>query len=211
MLQRYFIVLSIILSSLLSSCTTIKNSTISCIAEQEIYVINHGWHTGLVISTKELNLLLPNLVLRFSNNQYYEIGWGDKGFYQANEMTASLAIQALFYSSGSVIHIAAFNEHPKQHFSKNEVIKLNISHDNYYKLLDFIKSSFATDAKGNIIQDKLGIYGNSQFYIATGQYHLFNTCNQWTANALATSGLNINPLFKLTASSVMDELKQQCQ
>ena len=35
-------------------------------------------------------------------------------------------------------------------------------------------------------------YGASdRFYAATGRYHLFNTCNQWTGRGLARAGVPV--------------------
>jgi hypothetical protein len=59
-----------------------------------------------------------------------------------------------------------------------------------------------------------GLYGDSEFYAALGAYHVFNTCNSWTARQLAQLDLPIWPYFKLTASSVMNaiaDLPEQCQ
>jgi uncharacterized protein DUF2459 len=33
-----------------------------------------------------------------------------------------------------------------------------------------------------------GLYGDSRFYPAHGQFHLFNTCNTWAARALQAAG-----------------------
>ena len=54
-----------------------------------------------------------------------------------------------------------------------------------------------------------GIYGDSQFYKAKGEFHIFNTCNKWTAKGLESAGMNISTTFKLTASSIMCLLVSQ--
>ncbi|UMX61346.1 DUF2459 domain-containing protein [Escherichia coli] len=37
----------------------------------------------------QTNRVLPQLDARFAQPKWYEIGWGDKGFYQAQEITKS--------------------------------------------------------------------------------------------------------------------------
>lgn len=37
-----------------------------------------------------------------------------------------------------------------------------------------------------------GLYGDSRFYPANGQYQIFNICNHWVAERLADAGLAIN-------------------
>ena len=54
-----------------------------------------------------------------------------------------------------------------------------------------------------------GIYGNSQFYKAKGDFHIFNTCNKWTAKGLESAGMKISTTFKLTAGSIMNYLSME--
>jgi len=182
-----------------------------CSDQNEVYVIGHGWHTGIALRADDLNALIPDLAVRFPQAKYYEIGWGDAGFYQANEITTALTLRAMFWSNGSVLHVVGFNDDPGQYFYKSDVQKINTSHANYLHLQEFLKSSFKTDKAGNVIREKHGIYADSQFYTGVGTYHLFNTCNKWTAKALYSDGMDINPLLELTASSVMHSLSRTCR
>ena len=52
-----------------------------------------------------------------------------------------------------------------------------------------------------------GLYPNSLFYPAKGQFHLFNTCNTWVARALRTSGLSVTPVGAITAAGVMQQVR----
>ncbi len=171
--------------------------------EKEFYIINHGWHTGLAIAAKDLNKVVPELSVRFPDSSYYEIGWGDSGFYQSNRITVRLTLQAMFWSRGSVLHVVGFSSNPAVQFKNSEVIALKTDEENYRNILRFVALSFKRNGKGEIIYENLGIYGDSQFYTAIGKYHIMNTCNKWTAKALYSAGYEIFPMFKLTSSSVM--------
>ena len=174
-----------------------------------IYITNHGWHTGVIIPsdnnyTKDrLNFLYD----RFGNQRFFEMGWGDKGFYQSNEVTTKLTLKAMFWASDTVMHIVAFDKNPKIYFAESEIKKLEIELKDYLGLLKFIKNSFYFDENG-IKKLKNGLYGDSQFYEAIGKYYLFNTCNVWTAKALKSANFKIYPNTKLTASSVMNFLEE---
>lgn len=185
-------------------------NTISCTETREIYVISHGWHTGISFPAEALNTLLPELKARFPASNYYEIGLGDTGFYQSQEITTGLTLRAMFWSDGSVIHLVGFNEEPQLYFPNSTVKKIKLSRESQDSMLRFIQSSFKQNRDGHIIPEKRGIYGNSQFYTGVGTYHLFNTCNKWTAKALYSAGLDISPMLKLTSSSVMDTLSDLC-
>jgi hypothetical protein len=69
---------------------------ISVGSSKEIYVVSHGWHTGFVVPASTIESRLPQLRDRFANAPYIEFGWGDKGFYQAKEITSGLTLQAIF-------------------------------------------------------------------------------------------------------------------
>lgn len=152
----------------------------------------------------DVNTVLPQLKKRFAQEtQWYEIGWGDKGFYQSQEITIALTLQAMFWSSGAVMHIVAFSGQPERYFAGSEIKSLLLHTNQRNSLMRYLGRSFARDAEGNLIPLKQGIYGDSQFYAANGRYGILNTCNKWTAKGLESAGLTINPSLKLTAGSVM--------
>jgi uncharacterized protein (TIGR02117 family) len=176
---------------------------------EAIYIVSHGWHTGFVVPAIAMQTRLPALKQRFKNTSYLEIGWGDKGFYQADGVTSGLTLQAMFWSIGSVIHVVAVPEKVKSYFSKVQVEKLCLTPEQRTALIQFIADSFYKDRNGQIVARQRGRYGDSQFYEATETYHIFNTCNKWVAKGLQCAGMAIDPLFKLTAGSVMDAVETQ--
>ena len=172
-----------------------------------IFVIAHDWHTGIALPVDALVDDMPFLRARFKDAPYIEFGWGDKGFYQAAEITAGLTLQAMVWSPGTVMHVVAVPRPPQEYFPYSQVIELCIGAAEMKTLKQFLQSSFLRDANGNAQSLRDGIYGDSQFYAATGRFHLFNTCNKWTAKALLSAGVDIAPTLKLTAASVTDHLK----
>ncbi len=179
--------------------------------EQEIFVVNHDWHTGFVIPAKRIQVMLPELGKRFGNTPYMEFGWGDKDFYQAQEITTALTFRAIFLPTESVVHVVAVPDKVNEYFPKSEIAKLCISNRAYSSLIRFISNSFLKNDKDQITRLKIGIYGNSQFYKGAGHYYLKNTCNEWTARGLASAGMDISPAFKLSAESIMSYLKDYQQ
>ncbi|MBL4826412.1 MAG: TIGR02117 family protein [Spongiibacteraceae bacterium] len=168
-----------------------------------IYVVSHGWHTGLIVPADDLQERIPELKKRFSDTHYLELGWGDKGFYQAKEITAGLVVQAIFWPTKTVVHTVAVPSNVRRYFSNSDLKQLRLNGKEYSSLLQFISNSFYKE-QGSIVELKNGIYGDSQFYRGVGDYYLMNTCNKWTAKGLKSAGVDIVPTFKLTAGSVMD-------
>ena len=52
-----------------------------------------------------------------------------------------------------------------------------------------------------------GLYSFSRFYPAKGKFQLLNTCNHWTAPALAAAGPDVDPSWTLRAEGVKAQLR----
>ena len=173
---------------------------------QPVYIVSHGWHTGFVYPRDKLVELLPALGQRFPTGRYLEMGWGDEGFYQAEEITSGITLRALVWPTDSVVHIVAVPHSAKASFGHSEIRVACLQAGPFDALGRFLVTSFARDEQGRIQPGEPGLYGDSQFYTGAGSYHLFNTCNQWTAEGLQSAGFDIIPGFRLTASSIMNYL-----
>lgn len=179
----------------------------------KLYVVSHGWHVGLALADEELSSALPDLKERFSGAEYYELGWGDKGFYQTREITSGVTLQAIVWSPGTVVHVVALPVSPDKFFPASDVVYTCLNAAELDSLKQYLSNSFTQDENGNLVALKRGIYGDSQFYDGEGRYHLLNTSNKWAAKALKSAGMDILPTFKLTADSVMgfvEENRNDC-
>ena len=178
-------------------------------AGNEVYVVNHGWHTGFVVPASEIQHVIPELKKRFGNAPYIEFGWGDNEFYQAKEITSGITLKAIFLPTDSVVHAVAVPPKADEYFKHSEVEKFCLGDSELNSLVEFISSSFYRDESGIILKLNHGIYGDSQFYKAKGDFHIFNTCNKWTAKGLKSAGMDISTTFKLTAGSIMNYLSSE--
>ena len=208
--------LLIIILSLLTACASkpsvVKHTEMpAAVGQEEIYIVNHGWHTGILIPAKRIQDQLPELRKRFGDIPYIEFGWGDKDYYQAKEVTTGITLKAILWPTESVIHAVAVPEKADKFFANSIVEDLCLSGRGYSSLVRFITESFYKDEYGEILELKGGLYGNSQFYKGVGNFYFMNTCNNWTAKGLKSAGMDISPTFKLTADSIMDYLKEYKQ
>lgn len=173
-----------------------------------VYIANHGWHTGIVLPAPAIQARSPELKERFGKVAYLEFGWGDKDFYQADEMTSGLTLRALFWPTDSVVRALALRRHLPDYFAKAGVVKLCLNDTQLSSLADFVAESFAKTDGATIEPLAAAASRNSQFYAGAGQYHLTNTCNTWTAKGLASAGMDMSTGLRLTAGSVMSYLHQ---
>ncbi len=202
--RGFLILTALLLSACLSQSHAVKPAAKGGPAEgRTVYVVSHGWHTGLVVPARQIQERLHTLKARFGPTPHIEFGWGDRAFYPAAEVSAGLALKALLWPTASVIHAVAVPANVGGYFPDSEVIALCLSTSGYASLLRHISDSFLKDGTGRLLPLQSGIYGNSQFYAATGLFSLMNTCNTWTARGLHRAGVEIPPTLK-TARSVMD-------
>lgn len=193
----------------LSACGALKEWRYLPTSEQQkrsIYLVNHGWHTGLVIPAAALGDELDMLRDDFGPARFYEIGWGDRGFYQAPEINASVTLKALFWPTSSVLHVVALPTEPAQYFPQSTSVKLTVSKLGLAHLMAYIAATFERDSKGQLLRENSGLYGNSRFYQAKGTFFFSNTCNAWVARGLDRTGVPVRTAFTWTAGSLMRQL-----
>lgn len=176
-----------------------------------VYVANHGWHTGIVLPAPAIQGRVPELKERFSEAAYLEFGWGDKEFYQAEEMTVRLAMRAIFWPTDTVVRVLALPHNLSDYVSGAGLVKLCLTSAELLSLSEFIAASFARTADGGIQPLDTAAIHNSQFYAGSGKYHMMNTCNTWTARGLESAGMRLSVSLKLTAGSVMSYLHEHPQ
>lgn len=173
-----------------------------------VYVINHGWHTGVVIDRDRAAPWLPALRGRFAEARYLEFGWGEAAFYQADKPSGWLAMQAALGAGDSAMHVHALPTAPSRYYLPGEIVALKLSPSAFRALVEFIDASFYRNDEGAIVELSENQQGDSRFYRAVGRYHLFYTCNNWTAQALQSAGLPIDSATAQTAGAVMRSVER---
>lgn len=160
----------------------------------EIFILSNGVHTDIVVPvvneikdwTKEIQF--QQTKSKDSLADFLAFGWGDKGFYletpEWSDLKASVALKAATGLSSSAMHTTFYKS-----LNENENCKkINISNEEYQKLVSFISDSFKRDSNQNVEWISGHSYGkNDAFYEAKGSYNLFYTCNTWANNALKSA------------------------
>ena len=92
-------------------------------AERPIWVVDHGWHTGVIVGQAELRAAALGLELtepeaakrllwlttRYPAAEWLEIGWGDAEFYQqtptVSDVDPWLGLKALLIPTDSALQV----------------------------------------------------------------------------------------------------------
>ncbi len=172
-----------------------------------VYVVDHGWHAGLVLRLADLPEGWPALD-DFAGAAYLEFGWGDAGYYPHPDPGAGDLLKAGLWPTASVLHVAGLRRPPAQAFPEREVLQVELSREGFDRLAGFVAATFARDAEGAVRARGAGLYGDSRFYAARGRYHVFNNCNHWTARALRAAGCPVTSAYTLTARELLRQVRR---
>lgn len=196
---RQFLVVLLLFS--LSSAARAESGT------KTIYVTSNGWHSGIVLALVDLPPgVLPERA-DFPSAVYLEFGWGDMEYYPAPKKTLGMTLGAAL-PGPAVVHVVGLHGHPRQMFPASEVVAVQLSGDGFRRLVHYLDATFLR-ARGapRVAPSAKGLYPTSHFYPATGRFHLFNTCNTWTARGLAAAGLPIQASGVQRAEELMVQVR----
>lgn len=181
-----------LLLALLGSLIPICGSKIAEIKEIKIFVQTNGMHTSIVLpleNTKQ-NWLdkLDSTFQKYQSFKYVAFGWGDEEFYRASKtkITAWHIFNALFLPSKTLIQMKFYDFEPQ---ITTQRISISISKKQYQVLSEWIEDQIIKQENGDFSLISQGYGSNDYFFRATGKYHLFNTCNNWTGRALKKTGV----------------------
>lgn len=180
----------------------------SAIAAQSISTIavtSTGWHTGIAIARADLSATTIPELSDFPDAAWVEFGWGNAEFYTTPDAGILLALKSTV-PGAAVMHVSGLWGHPSRVFPEAEWAPVSIPTEGMANLMAFLAASFDRSGKHQAKDVAKGLYASSRFYPATGRFHLFNTCNTWTAQALVSAGLPIDADGVQRASQVMEQL-----
>ncbi|MFK7783788.1 MAG: TIGR02117 family protein [Crocinitomicaceae bacterium] len=162
--------------------------------EISVYIRSNGVHTDICMPTTThqkdwLELFDVDDYKDQNHLDYIAIGWGDKGFFLDTptwaELKASTAIKAIFLPSPTAMHVE-FMDKPQ---SSETIREVKISRKSYFRMIHFVESTFLMKDNVPILIPGHGYGLTDNFYEAHGNYHMFNTCNVWTNDAMKSASI----------------------
>lgn len=173
--------------------------------ERRIFVTSNGWHSGIVVARGDVSELALPEAADFPDAPYLEFGWGDAVYYPTPRPGLGLALGAIL-PGPAVLHLVGLPDHPARVFPSARVVELSLSRDGLKRLLAHVAASIERGGAPRAQSNAAGLYAFSRFYPATGRFHLFNTCNTWTARTLQAAGLAIEADGVQTVDDLMARL-----
>ena len=174
-----------------------------------IQVASNGWHTAIVVPAPALadTGLLPEAE-DYPDAAFLEFGWGDRVYYPAKERTIGMTLAAALVPTPAVMHMAGLAAAPRDGSNAGrEVVTVPLTEAGFLNLVEALAAEFERPAAGRAASVARGLYPGSRFYNARGEFHLFNTCNTWTAHMLHAAGVALSPSGIVTADGLMARLR----
>lgn len=186
----------------------------------EVTIVDHGWHTGLVIEQAALRRAsitigredpaaasrLRWLSTRFPDAEWLEIGWGDSAVYQntrrLEDLQVMAAVRALMIPTPSVLQIVPGSGDPAWAFNRSDRLVLKISAEGAEALARRLAETVPSEP--SLLGPSL--YGPGVFYNATPDYHLLRTCNHWISDLIRAAGVPSSLLIATMSGGLMAEL-----
>lgn len=205
---RYWLVL-MFLVTWFAACETVQPPGDVGPRTRLIHVVSNGWHTAIVVSAPDLVAIdaLPEAA-DFSDAAFLEFGWGDRTYYPAKEKSLGMIFNAALAPTPAVMHMAGLQASPEDDGSKLKVISVGLTEEGFQRLVQALAAEFERPSGGRAEPVSRGLYPDSHFYHARGKFHLFNTCNTWTARMLHTGGVALSPSGIVTADKLMARLRK---
>jgi uncharacterized protein (TIGR02117 family) len=164
-------------------------------------VDSRGYHTDIGFNVFDLTGPLADTARAFPGARYLLAGFGDRRFITTRNKWLGTWVAALFPGDGALL-ITALESDPESAFGGRNVVRLHVGAATFARIEGFVNDSFALD-RGAPVFIGTGPYLGSRFYAASRTYDLLDTCNTWTAAALASGGLPEPVGFTLFAGQTM--------
>jgi uncharacterized protein (TIGR02117 family) len=125
------------------------------------------------------------------NLAYFGFGWGSKAFYTTAGNYSDIGIANTFTAvtgDDAVMRVIGLG----QIEVGETVIPITLNLNKYKTLIENVTAGFDLDANSNpIYLPQFSIGANDAFYAGTGHFNILNPCNQWAADVLFASGIEI--------------------
>lgn len=113
-----------------------------------VFVLGHGYHSGLAVHAPEVAQLAPGAwpaLDDFAGADHYELGWGDREYYPAEHPGPWLAFRALFHSYAQCTARRCHCRCVGGLFPDSEIVELQTSRAGFARMVEFVRLTHEFD------------------------------------------------------------------
>ncbi|MGC8519079.1 MAG: DUF2459 domain-containing protein [Steroidobacteraceae bacterium] len=150
-----------------------------------IGVLFAGWHTGLILPIDELGQVRAQLPVT-AEDRYVSFGWGNRRFYMAHRPSVFDALAALFPSASAMLVMGA--PHVRDLLPSAATYRWVCANRREVSSIEQYLLRSVRTRDGEAVVLGRGPIPQSDFVASPLRYDALDTCNTWTATALARAG-----------------------
>lgn len=170
-----------------------------------VYIVQAGWHTGIVLETADIPYHIFEEVQPYTRHKYLDVSWGEEKYYQIPEPGIFVSASTILWPTRAVVSMTPYSREIKRYYRQPNIIEISVTRDTYFALCKFLSNAFQKNEAGNVIPSTF-FRDSSGFFLAKRKYSVFRTCNTWVALALKKSGLDISPFMLITSRQLFRRL-----
>lgn len=163
-----------------------------------VYVHSNGVHVDLVLPV-QTDVIDWRQVVSPADTKYgvdigcpyISFGWGSREFYlnvpEWSDLTLGVALRAVLGIGGSSLH-TCYEAEPHE---GPRCRRVWMDRPSYQALVDYLLAGAQRDGRGRFVPIDTTVrhHSTDAFYVGTGRYSPFQTCNTWSNAALKRAGL----------------------
>ncbi len=155
-----------------------------------VFLLTHGWHTDIAVPAGEIGGPLRVFVERFPQARNIVFGYGKRSYMTEPEHGLGDWLGGPFPGAGA-LEVSAIESGPAAAYGAAHITTINLPPGGAERLSAFIWATLRKNAAGEPVEAGPGDFSGSVVYDAASGYSLSHTCNTWSAEALAATGLPV--------------------
>lgn len=172
-----------------------------------LYFTNNGLHTHVVMPSRALKALVPDLSQYVGDDAWLQIGWGDAGYYGAAKQTLVMGARALLSPTAAILGVRCINDLSADFPKSTRLYPITLDQAAMTAALVLVSRHFKLNQSGRLTLVRERPTGEL-FFTSIGTYSILNTCNNWTAYVLQEAGLKISPKLTIGPGQVERNVKK---
>ncbi|HEV7801872.1 MAG TPA: DUF2459 domain-containing protein [Burkholderiales bacterium] len=173
---------------------------------RSVFVVGHGYHTGLIVRARDLPDAWPARG-DFPSAEFLELGWGARDYYPVDDPGLWRAFRALFTPSASTVNVVPREGLLTRSLRDSEIVELRVPDERFAHTLEYLRQSYTLDRDGRAAIVPAGARQEGRFYESPLVFHALSNCNMWVARALESAGLPVDPRMAMTAGLLLRQVR----
>jgi len=151
-------------------------------SKYDIYVVNWGFHTALIIEQPRSWNLGPR---NHPQARYVEYGWGDKRFFMLSDTSIPSTLAAGVLPTASIVYLRGRDTLPTEQTGVRQLYYRQVSPQQLHALVTSLEQSFQRQTSGRrgVPYPRVSNFAG-QFYPGREYYVIWSNCNAWTIRQL---------------------------